>query len=348
MANDSEELVLVTGGSGFLGSHCIIQCLAAGYQVRTSVRSLKREEEVRGMLRAGKATNLERLSFIEADLTNDAGWKDAVKDCTYVLHVASPLPASAPKNEDELIKPAREGTLRVLRAARDAKVKRVVVTSSSAAIEGHGQQDSNKVLTEEDWTDINAPGIGAYAKSKTLAERAAWDFIKNEGGTLELTVINPGMIMGPVLAPDTSSSIEVISRLMNGTIAGCPNLNWTFVDVRDVAHMHLLAMTNPKANGERFLSLSQPQMSMKDVSLALREHLGDKAKRCPTRSIPDFVVKIMGLFDSSIALVVPMLGHTFVGSVDKATSVLGWKPRPSVDAVVAAGESLYNLGLVKK
>ncbi|KAJ5725860.1 uncharacterized protein N7483_007217 [Penicillium malachiteum] len=259
------------------------------------------------MLRAGKATNLERLSFIEADLINDDGWTDAVKDCTYVLPVASPLPASAPKNENELIKPAREGTLRVLRAARDAKVKRVVVTSSSAAIEGHGRQDRNKVLTEEDWSDVNAPGLGAYAKSKTLAERAAWDFIKNEDGGLELSVINPGMIAGPVLALDTSSSIE--------------------------------------ANGERFLCLSQPQMSMKDISLALRERLGDKAKRCPTRSIPDFVVRIMGIFDSGIVLVVPMLGQTFVVSVD---NVLGWTPRSSVDAVVAAGESLYKLGLVKK
>ncbi|KAJ5711674.1 nucleoside-diphosphate-sugar epimerase [Penicillium malachiteum] len=346
MAND--ELVLVTGGSGFVGSHCIIQCLAAGYQVRTTVRSLKREEEVRGMLRTGEATNLDRLSFIEADLTSDNGWADAVKSCTYVLHVASPLPAAAPKNEDELIKPAREGTLRVLRAARDANVKRVVLTSSSADISAGRQKGPKKVFTEEDWTDVNDPTVSAYEKSKTLAERAAWDFIKNEGGALELTVINPSLITGPVLAPDTSSSMEVISRLMNGAMPGCPNLLWTFVDVRDVASMHLLAMTNPKANGERFLCISTPEISMKEISLTLRARLGDKAKKCPTRSIPDFVVRIMGLFDSSIALVIPMLGQTFEGSLDKATNLLGWTPRPSADAVVAAGESLYKLGLVKK
>ncbi|KAJ5703803.1 hypothetical protein N7493_010941 [Penicillium malachiteum] len=306
MAND--ELVLVTGGSGFVGSHCIIQCLAAGYQVRTTVRSLKREEET----------------------------------------APSPLPAAAPKNEDELIKPAREGTLRVLRAARDAKVKRVVLTSSSAAISEGRQNAHRKVFTEEDWTDVNDPSVAAYAKSKTLAERAAWDFIKNEGGALELTVINPSMITGSALAPDTSSTMEVISRLMNGAIPGCPNLLWTFVDVRDVPSMHLLAMTNPNANGEGFLCMSQPQMSLKEISLILRERLGDKAKRCPTRSIPDFAVKIMALFDSSIALVVPMLGQTFEGSLEKATNLLGWTPRPSADAVVAAGESLNTLGLVKK
>ncbi|KAJ5115940.1 nucleoside-diphosphate-sugar epimerase [Penicillium angulare] len=345
----SKELVLVTGGSGFIGSHTIIQCLAAGYRVRTTIRSLKREEEVREMLRTGKATNLEDLSFVEADLTKDEGWKEAVQDCKYVLHVASPFPPSEPKDENELIIPARDGTLRVLRAARDAHVKRVVMTSSFSAVHGDNRkQDPNKPLTEEDWTDLERPGISAYNKSKTLAERAAWEFIKNEGGELEMAAINPCTVAGPVLAADYSLSIEVISRLMNGAVPGCPNLPFGFVDVRDVVGLHLLAMTSPKADGERFLCMAPPQLTMKEISLALREHLGDKARRCPTRSIPDFVIKLMALFDPSVALVVPMLGQCTVASVDKAKNLLGWIPRSNVDAVVATGETLWELGLVKK
>lgn len=301
------------------------------------------------MLRTGEATSLENLSFVEADLSKDEGWKEAVQDCTYVLHVASPFPAAAPKDENDLIIPAREGTLRVLRAARDAQVKRVVVTSSFAAVHGDSsKQDPNKPLTEDNWTNLEIPGVGSYEKSKTLAERAAWDFIKNEGGDLEMAAINPCMVAGPVLAEDTSSSVEVVSRLMNGAVPGCPDLKFGFVDVRDVARMHLLAMTNPKANGERFLCMAPPQLSMKEVSLALREHLGDKAKRCPTMGIPNFVIRLMGLFDPSVALVVPMLGQDMVACVDKAKNLLGWNPRSNVEAVVATGESLWNLGLVKK
>lgn len=344
----NNDLVLVTGGSGFLGSHCIIQCLDAGYRVRTTIRSLKREDEVRAMLKIGQATNLQNLSFTEADLTKDEGWNEAVQDCKYVLHVASPFPPAEPKSEDELIVPAREGTLRVLRAARDANVTRVVVTSSMAAVtEGH-KSSPERPFDETFWSDINAPGIGAYPKSKLLAEQAAWDFVKEEGGQMELSVINPCLIVGPVLAPDTSSSIEAISRLMNGAVPGCPNLNWGLVDVRDVASMHLLAMTCPEASGERFICMAPPGMSMKEISLALREGLGDKARRCPTWSVPDFVVKAMALFDPSVALIVPMLGDRTFANVDKAKRVLGWTPRSAVDAVVATGESLYNLGLVKK
>jgi len=343
-----KRLVLITGGSGFIGGHCIIKCLAAGYRVRTTVRSLKREEELRATLRAANAVNLEDLSFVEADLNKDDGWAEAASDCTYVLHVASPFPAATPKNENELIEPARDGTLRVLRAARDAKVLRIVITSSFAAIHaGQTTAGPNKVFTEEDWTDIDAPGVSAYDKSKTLAEEAAWAFIRSEGDGLQLSVINPVLVMGPVLAPDTSTSIEVISRLMGGTVPGCPNLEFGVVDVRDVADLHLLAMEHPKANSERFLCMAPPTMTMKAISLALRERLGAKAKKCPTRGIPNIVMRLLGLFDPAIAMVVPQLSQSFAASNEKAKTLLGWAPRSNIEAVVATGESLVELGLVK-
>ncbi len=211
--------VLVTGGSGFIGSHCILQLLAAGHQVRTTVRSLKREADVRTMLRVDGAEPGERLSFIAADLEKDEGWPQAVAGCDYVLHVASPLPPSVPKNEDELIVPAREGTLRVLRASRDAGVKRVVLTSSFAAI-GYGQKERKAPFTEGDWTDPDGNDVLPYTKSKTLAERAAWDFMAKEGRALELAVVNPVGVFGPVLGPDYSASILLVQRLMDGAMPG--------------------------------------------------------------------------------------------------------------------------------
>ena len=242
--------ILVTGGSGFIGSHCILQLLAAGHQVRTTVRSLKREGDVRAMLKEGGAAPGDRLSLLAADLENDAGWPEAVAGCEYVLHVASPFPASVPKHEDELIIPAREGALRVLRASRDAGVKRVVLTSSFAAI-GYGQAPQEKPFNETNWTDPNAADVLPYAKSKTLAERAAWDFIAKEGGNLELSVVNPVGVFGPVLGPDYSTSILFVQRMMDGAVPGCPQLYFGAVDVRDVADLHLRAMTGPAAKGER-------------------------------------------------------------------------------------------------
>ncbi|OOQ86714.1 NAD-dependent epimerase/dehydratase [Penicillium brasilianum] len=344
----SNESVLVTGGSGFIGTQCIIHGLTAGYRVKATVRSLNRKETVLQMLQVAGAPNPENVSFVEADLTKDDGWKEAVQDCTYVLHVASPFPAEAPKNENDLIIPARDGTLRVLRAARDAGVKRVVVTSSYAAIgHGHRNRDPTKPFTEQDWTDVDGPGVGAYEKSKTLAERAAWDFIEKEGGNLELSVVNPANVMGPVLGSDISTSIEVASRMLSGAVPGCPNIEFGIVDVRDVADLHLLAMAHPKAKGERFLCMAPPAMSIKDMALTLRERLGPKARKVPTRTIPDFVLRLLGLFDSGIALVVPFLSEPRPGSNEKAKTLLGWNPRSNADAVAATGESLIRLGIVK-
>lgn len=247
--------VLVTGGSGFIGSHCILQLLAGGHRVRTTVRNLKREGELRALLKRGGAEPGERLSFYAADLESDTGWREASAGCDYVLHVASPFPATSPKDENELIVPAREGALRVLRAARDAGVKRVVLTSSFAAI-GYGRPPQQKPFDETDWTDPNGEGVYPYVKSKTLAERAAWDFIAAEGRGLELSVVNPVAVLGPVLAPDYSTSIMVVQRLMDGAVPGCPQLTLGVVDVRDVADLHIRAMTDPAAKGERFLAVA--------------------------------------------------------------------------------------------
>ncbi|KAJ5174965.1 uncharacterized protein N7482_000842 [Penicillium canariense] len=344
----SKELVLVTGGSGFVGIHCILRCLAANYQVRTTIRSLGRKDSVLHTLQAAGASDPASVSFVEADLTKDDGWAEAVRDCTYVLHVASPFPAAAPKHEDELIVPAREGTLRVLRAARDAGAKRVVVTSSFAAIGGgHRHRDPTQAFTEHDWTQVDGPGVGAYDKSKTLAERAAWDFIEREGGGLEMAVVNPVAILGPVLGSDTSTSIEIIIRLLSGAVPGCPHLEFGIVDVRDVADLHLLAMTHPKAKGERFLCMAPPAMTVKDIAVTLRQRLGPKARKVPTNTIPNFVIKLLGYFNPGIALVVPQLGERRPGSNEKARTLLGWTPRSNADAVIATAESLFELGIVK-
>ena len=338
--------VLVTGGSGFIGSHCILQLLTAGYQVRTTVRNLKREPDVRAMLRVGGAEPGDRLSFVGADLEKDASWAEAVAGCEYVLHVASPLPPSLPKHEDELIVPAREGTLRVLRAARDAGVKRVVVTSSFGSI-GYGYESHEAPFSEADWTNLNN-GVTPYIKSKTLAERGAWDFIDKAGGKLELSVINPVGVFGPVLGADYSASILLVQRLMDGAIPGCPKLYFGVVDVRDVADIHLRAMTSPAAKGERFLAVAGDFMSMVEIAKLLKSRLGPAAKRVPTRELPNWVVHLAALRDPAVRLILPELGKYKNGTNDKAKRVLGWTPRSNEDSILATAESLIRLGLLKK
>lgn len=343
----SGESVLVTGGSGFLGAHCILQLLDAGYCVRTTVRSLQREADVRAMLKTGGAEPRDRLSFFAADLEDDAGWPQAVAGCDYVLHVASPFPVGVPKDENELIVPAREGALRVLRTARDAGVKRVVLTSSFAAI-GYGHAPAHRPFSEEDWTNLEGHGVGAYVKSKTLAERAAWDFLAREGGALELSVVNPVGIFGPVLGPDYSTSIQIVKRLIDGSMPACPRLSFGIVDARDVADLHLLAMVDPAAKDERFLAISGDFMTIQEIALALKERLGDAAKRVPTRLLPNWLVRAVSLFDSSLRQIVPELGQRKNATNAKAKRVLGWEPRSKEDAVVATAESLMQLGLLKK
>jgi nucleoside-diphosphate-sugar epimerase len=341
--------VLVTGGSGFIGSHCILQLLAAGHQVRTTIRNLKRESEVRALLKQGGAEPGNRLSFAAADLEKDAGWKEAVAGSEYVLHVASPFPPNIPEHENELIVPAREGALRVLRASRDAGVKRVVLTSSFAAV-GYGkepQNDASGAFNETNWTDPNGQDLTAYVKSKTLAERAAWDFIKTEGSKLELCVVNPVGVFGPVLGPDYATSILLIQRLMDGAMPGCPRLYFGVVDVRDVAALHITAMTHTAAKGERFLAVAGDFMSIVEIAKVLKARMGTAGKRVPTRELPDWLVRLAALRDPAIKQILPELGKRKNATGEKARRVLGWAPRSREEAVVATAESLIALGLLK-
>ncbi len=342
----SGELVLVTGGSGFVASHCILQLLAAGYRVRTTVRSLAREAQVRATLKSAGADPGAALAFAAADLTSDAGWPEAAAGCDYVLHVASPFPLAVPKDENELIVPAREGALRLLRAARGAGVKRVVLTSSFAAV-GYGTAMKGAAFSESDWTDVTGPGVSAYVKSKTLAERAAWDFMAREGGDMELAVVNPVGIFGPVLGSDFATSIEIVKRMMDGALPGLPNLVFGVVDVRDVADLHLRAMTHPDAAGERFLAVAGDFITLQTIARTLKGRLGDAARRVPTRALPDWLLRIVAVFDSSVGQIVPELGKVKNATSDKARRVLGWTPRSSDEAIVATAESLMRNGLLK-
>jgi nucleoside-diphosphate-sugar epimerase len=339
------ELVLVTGGTGFLGSHCIAQALAAGHSVRTTVRSRRREGDVRAMVAAAGVDAGDRLSFAEADLSSDAGWAEAATGCAYALHVASPFPPGTPRHEDDLIVPARDGALRLLRAARDAGVKRVVMTSSFAAIGyGHGSRAGD--FTEDDWTNLNGRGLSAYVKSKTIAERAAWDFIAKEGGALELSVVNPVLIAGPALAADTSTSIVLIKRMIAGQMPGCPRIKFGIVDVRDTADLHLRAMTNPAAQGERFLATGDGFVWMSELARLLKERMGAAGAKIKTTEVPNWLIRLVGMTDKEVAQIVPELGIVKSASNAKARRLLGWSPRSNADAAVASAESLIKLGVV--
>jgi nucleoside-diphosphate-sugar epimerase len=337
--------VLVTGGSGFIAQHCTLQLLAAGYHVRATLRDTRREPEVRATLRAAAAAD-ERLTFITADLTDNAGWAEAARGCEYVLHVASPFPANVPKDPNELIVPAREGTLRVLRAARDASVRRVVLTSSFAAI-GYGHPPRQQPFDETTWTNLGGE-VAPYPRSKTLAEQAAWEFIAREAGGLELAVVNPVAVFGPALGTDLSPSVQIIERMLNGAVPACPRLRFGVVDARDVADLHLRAMTHAAARGERFLAVAGPSLSVLQMADVLRQRLGTAATRVPRHEIPDWIVRVLAKCGMRLAqTAVPELGRTKNASNEKACRLLGWQPRSSADAIIATAESLQQLGLIR-
>ena len=292
---------------------------------------------------AAEADPGDRLSFVAADLTAEAGWDDAVAGCEYVLHVASPFPPAQPKDPDELIVPAREGTLRVLRAALAAGAKRVVVTSSVAAVRNAGEAPP-RPLTEEDWTDPSNPNLTPYSRSKTLAEQAAWDLVRGGGQEERLTVVNPSAILGPVLADDLSYSLQVIQRMLNG-MPGVPRLGFSFVDVRDVAALQVTAMAAPEAAGERFLAAG-PFHWLSEVAQILTARLGPAARKVPRRTVPNLMVRAMALFDPGVRSVVGDLGHKVTLSSDKAASRLGWTQRPFDETVVDTANSLIEHGAV--
>jgi nucleoside-diphosphate-sugar epimerase len=332
------KTVLVSGGSGFLGGWCAIELLRRGHAVRTTVRDLAREAEVRAAVGSEVEAD-DRLTVLAADLAADDGWAAAAEGCDYVLHVASPFPPQQPKDPDELIVPAREGTLRVLRAGLDAGVERIVVTSSVAAITG-GTKPPSGPLTEASWSDPDNPRLTPYARSKTIAERAAWDFMAERGETAKLATVNPGAILGPALSEDRSYSLQAVERLLKGT-PGIPRIGFSFVDVRDVADLHLKAMTAPEAGGERFIAAT-PFLWLAEVAAILRERLGDRAAKVPTRNVPDLLVRAMGLFDPGIRSIAGQLGKKTTLSSEKAESVLGWSPRPIEETIVECAESVVE------
>jgi nucleoside-diphosphate-sugar epimerase len=337
-----KPLVAVTGASGYIALHIIRDLLAAGYAVRGTLRDATRGDALRAAL--GREVAVGDLSFVTANLMSDDGWAEAVAGCTYVMHVASPLPKGPPKDENELIVPAREGALRVLKAAADAGAQRVVMTSSIAAvISGH---EATRRFNEDDWSDLDRP-MGAYPKSKTIAEKAAWDFIAGLPADTrpELVTINPSLVLGPLIDPDGSASVEAIRKLMAREAPGCPRLGFALVDVRDVAAAHIAAMTSPKAAGNRYVC-SGEFMWLRDIAHTLHSHVQGRGYKIPKRPLPDWVVRIVALFDKTVRLIVDDLGKRKELDTRRIQADLGWHPRPVTLTINETADSLIAHGVV--
>jgi dihydroflavonol-4-reductase len=334
--------VLVSGGSGYIAGFLIRQLVAEGWMVHTTIRDLAREGGVRKLLAVDDA----RLKFFAADLLSDEGWADAMAGCSHVAHVASPVPLRAVRDPDELIVPARDGALRALRAAKAAGVRRFVMTSSVAAI-AYGRGRGVHHFTEANWTPPDYPGAQPYVQSKTIAERAARDWVAAEGGGIEYCSINPSVVLGPVWSRDYSPSVAIVKRLLEGSVRGCPDIGFGIVDVRDVADLHARVLTAPGMAGERFLA-SGPFMKIAAIAGVLRSRLGAEAQRVPTRRVPDFVVRIAALFDPMLKMAANELGSVRNMDASHAKTVLGWVARPAEESIVDAARSLIDLGIVKR
>ncbi|WP_158796188.1 aldehyde reductase [Pedobacter sp. L105] len=344
---ENSETVLVTGGSGAVGVHCILQLLQKGYSVKTTLRSISKKSEVIEMLKTGGITVFDNLVFMEADLIKDDHWDEVMKNCNYVLHVASPTHSLTPKDENEMIRPAVDGVLRVLKAARNAGVKRVVLTSSFGAL-GFSNKNPNRLTTEADWTDPNEKGLSAYEKSKGLAERAAWEFMSKEGGSLELAAINPVAIFGPSLGPSTSPSLGLLKHLLDGTMKAVPNIPLNVVDIRDVADLHIRAMTNPDAKGQRFIASADGQISLPEIAILLKNKMPAVSKKVAEKTFPNWVLKIAALFNPLAKQAVSFIKISRNVSNAKAKEVLGWTPVTNNEgAILASMESMIKLGIVK-
>jgi dihydroflavonol-4-reductase len=335
--------VLVTGGTGFVGSHAIIALIKAGHTVHATVRDLRRKTDILSVLRSENVNAERKIEVFACDLTNDMGWAEAVRGCDFVLHIASPFPSGPVKDENDLIVPAREGALRVLRFARDANVKRVVMTSSFAAI-GYGYPEKVRTFTEADWTQTDSK-IAPYIKSKAVAERAAWDFIRVEGGPLELTTICPTGIFGPVLSSDLSSSIEIVRGMLKGQMPACPKLYFGIVDVRDVVDLHVAAMTSPLAKGERFIATSGGAYSLFDVAKVLRNNLGDDAKLAPKWELPSWFVQMAAKITPKFKGFLNDLDIKRTPSNQKTIDVFSWEFRSMEQSITDTGRSLVTRGL---
>lgn len=335
--------VLVTGGTGYIGSWCVLALLDAGHTVRTTVRDLRREPALRDWLHAAAPFPDERLTVVAADLERADGWDDAVAGCEFVLHVASPTLRHTPANDDEMVVPAREGVLRVLRASRDAGVRRVVLTSAFGAI-GIGHPPRSTPFTEEDWTNTDAE-IPPYQRSKTLAERAAWQFARDEGGDLELAAVHPVGVFGPLLGPDDPPSLRLVRRMLEGQVPACPPFGMGYVDVRDVADLHLRAMTDPAAAGERFLAIAGQSMRVVEIARILHDRLGERAAKAPTRELPMWLTRALSLVNPELRLLRHQLGRDLDATSAKAESLLGWRARPIEDTIAETAESLLAHGI---
>ncbi len=321
----------------------MLALLDAGHTVRTTVRSPQREPALRSWLHAATSFDDERLTVVRADLEHPDGWDDAVADCDYVLHVASPTLRHTPGGDDELVVPAREGVLRVLRAARDAGVRRVVLTSAFGAV-GIGHPPRSTPFTEEDWTDVDSD-IPPYQRSKTLAERAAWQFVKEEGGTLELAAVHPVGVLGPLLGPDDPPSLRLVRRMLEGRVPACPPFGMGFVDVRDVADLHLRAMTDPAAAGERFLAVAGHSLRVLDIARILHERLGERAAKAPTRELPVRLARALSIVNPELRLLRHQLGRDLDATSAKAERLLGWRARAIEDTIQDTAESLLAHGI---
>jgi dihydroflavonol-4-reductase len=344
------DRVLVTGATGFIAQHCMLQLLEAGYEVRGTARSADRTAEVAAILSPHLSDEargrLDSLNVVAADLTGDHGWRDAVEGCRFVMHVASPLPRGVVKDENELIGPARDGALRVLRAANDAGVARVVLTSSlSAVIYG---KDRSRLFTEADWSNLDGQRIGAYDKSKTIAERASWEYmasVKDES-SMELTAINPGLVLGPLLSSDWGTSGEMVKRIMEHKVPAIPNINFATVDVRDVASAHVVAMVSPEAAGERFLC-AEANHSMMEIAQILKTNYSVQGFKIPTGRLPSFVIKTMAIFDTTVRLALNDLDSLQNVDTTKIRTVLKWRPRDLREMTTAMADSMIEYGVVR-
>ncbi|MEJ6550002.1 aldehyde reductase [Corynebacterium sp. USCH3] len=335
--------VLVTGGSGFIGSWCVLALLEAGYDVRTTVRDLCRGRALRERLHAVADFDDARLVVVLADLGDDSGWADAVAGCDFVLHVASPTLRHSPENGEAMLAVARDGVLRVLRASRDAGVHRVVLTSAFGAV-GYGHPHRSTPFSEEDWTNLDAD-LAPYQRSKTLAEQAAWSFIADEGNGLELAAVHPVAVIGPVLVPDDPPSLRIIRSMLDGGVPASPPFGTSWVDVRDVADLHLRAMTHPAAAGERWLASAGRSLRVAEVARILRRRLGARASKVPTRELPLWMARVLSRFAPGLRSIRPQLGRDFDAAGGKAERLLGWAPRHIEDTIADTGESILSSGV---
>jgi dihydroflavonol-4-reductase len=337
-------LVLLTGASGYIAKHIAVELLNSGFEVRASVRSLSRTSEVVEAVTPhllDKTGLVSRLTFVELDLLDDQGWAAALTGVDALLHTASPFPLVQPKSEGDLIRPAVDGTRRALTAASNAGVTRVVLTSSIAAI--YGGQTAGLELNEELWTDVNRPRVDAYTKSKTLAEKAAWEMAQTHG--LQLTTINPGVVVGTPLDNNFGSSISIIERLLNRKDPVLPKLTFAYVDVKDVARMHVAALENSATIGQRYLATSN-SLSFLEVANAMKSAF--PGRKFVTRVAPNFLIKFVGIFDKTVRTTFPFLGKPMITANAKAEKAFNFKFRPAREAIIESAKFLIDNKLVKK